>query len=389
MSILLRFLLVSVMLAGFVTGAAPDVVPGAAPAALAQSGTTDGSAPDGRDPGAKSGPVSGLGDPLTFSTRFSPSTMGPGSTSRLVYDISNPLGVPITDIAFTNALPAAVTVAGTRLLENNCFNGVVTAEPGTSAITFSDGAIESGGSCRISLLVTATTLGVHNNTTGELTSSAGTSSSASADLTINADLPEFSKRFDPSSATFGQAVRAIYTLDNSLGATDYYSLSFSETFPLGVVIANPPQSSNTCGNLVFSGSPGTSTIFVRQGSNTGPILAAGISCQIEFDIVAGAAGVLETLSSPIELLSLPGPVTLPGAAGTLNVDSLPTEGPAVLMSFDPGIVSPGGSVDLNFTIINGSRDAAASEISFVDDLDAMLSGAAAVGLPFLTVKMRI
>ena len=44
-------------------------------------------------------------------------------------------------------------------------------------------------------------------------------------------------------------------------------------------------------------------------------------------------------------------------------------------------VPPGGTVDLQFTILNRSRTDAVTDITFTDDLDATLSGLVATGLP--------
>ncbi len=50
-------------------------------------------------------------------------------------------------------------------------------------------------------------------------------------------------------------------------------------------------------------------------------------------------------------------------------------------SFNDDPATPGGTVTLEFNIVNRNRDFAASDMSFTDDLDAVLSGLTAVGLP--------
>jgi len=42
----------------------------------------------------------------TFSKVFTPDTIGPGSTSALVFTITETGGAPVTDLAFTDTLPA-------------------------------------------------------------------------------------------------------------------------------------------------------------------------------------------------------------------------------------------------------------------------------------------
>ena len=45
----------------------------------------------------------------TGSKVFNPSTIGPGNTSQITFTISNGAASPVTDIAFTDVLPAATT----------------------------------------------------------------------------------------------------------------------------------------------------------------------------------------------------------------------------------------------------------------------------------------
>jgi len=50
-------------------------------------------------------------------------------------------------------------------------------------------------------------------------------------------------------------------------------------------------------------------------------------------------------------------------------------------SFNPNPASPGGTTNLEFTITNFSRDFEATNVTFTDDLTAVLAGLSAIGTP--------
>lgn len=140
----------------------------------------------------------------SFSKTFLPDTVGPASTSTLRFDITNPSASTVTDLAFVDNLPAGLTVADPSGADSSC-GGTLDAVGGT--ITLSEGGVSAGGSCSISVNVTGSTPGTHTNISGDLTSSAGNSGNATADLVVADDRPGFSKSFSPSSISFGSRSR--------------------------------------------------------------------------------------------------------------------------------------------------------------------------------------
>ena len=53
------------------------------------------------------------------------------------------------------------------------------------------------------------------NVSGDLTSSAGSSGTASADLTVATNRPGFSKSFSPATVPIGSRSRLTFTIDNT------------------------------------------------------------------------------------------------------------------------------------------------------------------------------
>ena len=92
---------------------------------------------------------------LTFDKAFSPSTIGSGSVSTLQFDIVNPFSNPRENLAFTDNLPAGMTIATPANTSSTCL-GTLSAPDGGATISLSGGGVGGPSSCSISVDVTAT-----------------------------------------------------------------------------------------------------------------------------------------------------------------------------------------------------------------------------------------
>ncbi len=183
----------------------------------------------------------------TFSKSFAPSTIGLGSTSTLTFVITNAGQNPVTDLVFTDVLPAGVVIANPPNGISECGQGIISAIAGASTMSFTDGTLGANSSCTISVNVTSSTIGTHLNVSGALTSSAGNSGTAQADLTIAADRPGFTKIFSPSSVDLGEAATLTFTIDNTANNSLVSAADFIDNLPLGLQIASPSNVQTTCG----------------------------------------------------------------------------------------------------------------------------------------------
>ena len=128
--------------------------------------------------------------PPTFTKIFSPDTIAPGGTSTLTFTIDNTGSlVDASSLDFTDNLPAGVTVANPANASTTCTGGPLTAVAGTSVISYTGGTVSAGRACTVQADVTSSTSGNHNNTSGDLTSSAGNSGTAANTLVVNAPIP--------------------------------------------------------------------------------------------------------------------------------------------------------------------------------------------------------
>jgi uncharacterized repeat protein (TIGR01451 family) len=311
-----------------------------------------------------------------FSKAFAPDTIGAGSASRLTFLIDNGnMGTPAEDLDFTDTLPAGVTLAQPPSATNTC-GGVVTAPGGGTTIELSGGSLPPGEACAIAVDVTSSTAGTHTNTSGDLTSTAGNSGSATADLTVDAERPGFTKSFSADPIPLGDTVTLTFTLDHSSGTTNRTNLSFVDPLPAGLVVAGPSNAGGTCPAAdagAVTAVPGSGTISY---SASGP-LAPGTTCTISVDVTAVEPGLQVNRTG--ELSSTPGG-SLQSSGFAVAAVEVTVEPLTLVKSFVDDPAAPGETVTLRFTVHNFTRDPA-SDIAFSDDLDATLSGLAAVGLP--------
>ncbi len=326
-----------------------------------------------------------------FFKSFSPDTIGPGSVSTLTFTIDNAESpYPVDNLAFTDMLPAEMTIATPANASNNC-GGTLSAPDGGGTISLSGGGVGAFSACAINVDVTSSSVGggPHTNVSGELTSDAGNSGPATADLTVDDTLPGFTKAFDPSSVALGSRSTLTFTIDNGGSEGSRSNLTFTDNLPSGLVVASPANVVNTCGGVtignltigpgVVAAVPGSNVVSLTPavGFDLGAVDAFA-TCAVSVDVIAGGGGALGNTSG--ELTSAPslgGAVSSSGKAGAVlevTVDAL-----ALIKSFPDDPVPPGGTATLEFQITNFDRSETATGIAFSDDLDATLSGLTATG----------
>ncbi len=317
----------------------------------------------------------------TFDKSFVPDTIGPGSVTTVSFLITAPS--PVRDAAFVDNLPAGMTIAAPANASASCLGSIV-APPGGSTITFSGGEVFS--SCTITVDVTSSTPGASVNTTGDLTSTAGNSGTASATLTVDTGRPGFSKSFSPSSVFFGGRSTLTFEINNSANGTGAISMFFTDNLPSGMVVAGPANVTNTCAFGSFTGGvvtavPGTDVVSLSFGGGLDvAAVDANSTCEITVDVLGNAVGSLGNTTGELTTQPANGGASRSSgkAAAVLTVS---VEQIAIEKSFIDDPVAPGGTVTLQFTIRNLDRRGTATNIEFSDDLDAVLSGLEAISLP--------
>ncbi|MFQ5351309.1 MAG: 50S ribosomal protein L5, partial [Thermoanaerobaculia bacterium] len=191
---------------------------------------------------------------------------------------------------------------------------------------------------------------------------------------VDTGLPGFSKSFSPSTVALGGRSTLTLTIDNSANLSAVIELDFTDTLPGGMVIAAPALASTTCGTATIpptlTAIPGTDTIVLDANGTAGfPAIAVGATCAVDVDVVGGAVGLLGNVSDNL-LASF---VEAGKAAAVLEVTGV-VDLLELSKEFIDDPVAPGGMVTLEFTVTNKSRTDSATGITFIDDLEAALSG---------------
>lgn len=305
----------------------------------------------------------------TFAKAFAPDSIGIGGVSMLTFVIDNTTSaLAVTGLDFTDNLPVGMEVANPSAAATSCAGGTLTAASGSGTISYSGGAVGAGASCTVSVNITATAAGVLVNTSGELTSSSGSSGMASDSLTVNPQ-PLFAKGFTPDVIPPNGTSVLAFSIDNTGSSVDATSLNFTDNLPAGMVVASPANASTTC-------TGGTLTAVAGSGvvSYSGGTLPAGTACAIQVDVTSATAGPLVNTSGALSS-SL-------GSSGTASASlTVSPVGEIVLTKSFLAAPEAGDLVDLSFTLSNPSATLALTGITFSDDLSAVLPGLAAVGLP--------
>ncbi|MCP4663080.1 MAG: DUF11 domain-containing protein [bacterium] len=313
----------------------------------------------------------------TFAKSFDPDTIGPGSVSTLQFDITNGSSSPVRNLAFTDDLPAGMTIASPANASSTCL-GTLSAPDGGSAITLAGGGVGAVSSCTITVDVTSSTVGTHQNVSGDLTSDAGNSGGAEADLTVAADRPGFTKSFSPSSVFFGARSTLTLTIDNTANAQAARQFIFTDNLPFGMEVADPANAATDCPASILNAAPGASVIAMSPNYSSFDSLDAGASCSVSVDVIGGAVGVLGNTTGNLSSWSA-GVTRVSGKASATLAVTVETISLTKTFTDDP--TAPGATTNLEFTVRNLDRRSSATSIAFTDDLDAALSGLVATGLP--------
>jgi uncharacterized repeat protein (TIGR01451 family)/uncharacterized protein (TIGR03382 family) len=314
---------------------------------------------------------------LVFSKSFSPETIGPGSVSTLVLSIDNIGQTPVENISFSDELPAGLQIAVAANSVTDCTNAILEALPDTTSISFSNARLGIGQSCSISVDVVGSVPGEYLNVTSELTSSEGNTPPAMATLTLDAGRPGLLKSFSPDQVSVGATTVLTLTIDNSLNPAVADFLSLSDVLPEGMQIADPANIQTDCGpdplygDPIIQANPGERTIAMFNG-----YVEPNSTCSLSLDVVVLSAGIQVNTTSQLimtmdNLVCGKASAVLDASADQINLNKVFVTNP----------VMPAGVATIEFTITNFNRDSAASSISFSDDLNNMLSGAQAIGLP--------
>ena len=303
--------------------------------------------------------VLSVGKP-SISKSFAPVSILSGGTSTITFVLGNPTTSNISNVAFSDSLSNMV-VANPNGVVGNCGGGTVTATPGGNSIALANGSISAGSNCTISVNVTSSTIGVHPNTTTGITSTqtgAAGNPSNTATLTV-VGAPSAAKTFGPASiAPNGTSILTI-GIANPNTTTTVTGVAFTDTYPAGLVNANPASPTLNCtagSSATFTGGAnGANTIGISGGS-----LAPSGSCNVTVLVTSSSAGTYNNTTGSVTSTNAGTGVA---ANASLNVTNLTV--PTVAKTFINSQIAVNGTSTLRITLTN-SNGTAVTGVSFND-----------------------
>jgi MYXO-CTERM domain-containing protein len=317
---------------------------------------------------------------------FAEPRVAPGDSVTLEFELGHGENAPsdATAISFTddlNAMLSGLEAVGLPLVDV-CGSG--SRLEGTSLLTFTGGTLEPLESCTFDVTVTvpaAAESQSYTNTTSEVSATVSGLSvlgeAAVASLEVTSVVLEKEFLQDPSFA--GDTVPLRFTITNDSPdqpATDMFFTDNLDGVLSGLAAVGLPEA-DVCG-------PGSSingtTFLIFTGGN----LPVGGSCTFDVDVQIPSDAESSTytnVTSAFGFTSGGVSSSTSGASAALSVG----EPLSFEKAFDADEVAPGSTVNLEFTIANAHPTLTADQLSFDDDLTAVLEGLQAVGLPLSDV----
>ena len=315
-----------------------------------------------------------------FTKSFAPSSVSLGGKSTLTLLIDNSANASaLSSLVFTDNFPSGLEIADPANASTDCGgpNPQLTAVTGTSVVAFESFGILfpgfevllAGATCSVVVDVIATSGGMLDNVTGELTSNAGSSGKASDTLEVTVTPLAIRKAFVDDPVPPGATVTLEFVIDN-------FDRNFSATgvaFTDDLATLVPALPGLTFASVLFDDCLGTTSI---GGGGTTLSLSGGTIA------AEGLCTIRASLSVPIG--ATPGGYTNTSGAITGTVDGSPVVGntasdelfiepaPLLTKSFTNDPVNPGDTVVLEFTVTNTSPTSSATDITFDDPFPTIM-----------------
>ncbi len=304
--------------------------------------------------------------PLTINKAFLPTNVAAGGVSVLTITLTNGNAFAVNGAAFLDAYPSGMLNTGTPAAATTCAGGSVTAANGGGSVGLTAGTVPANGSCSVTVNVSASSAGAYNNSTGAVTTTnAGSAAAAVATLTVLA-VPTLAKSFSPISIGAGAPSTMTLTISNS-NATALTGITFSDSYPAGLVDASTPNLTNTCGGATAGGIAGGSSVGLSGGT-----LAANGSCVVTVNVTSATGGTYTNVTGAVSSTN--------GGVGASASAALTVLGkPSISKTFSPASIAAGGSSTLSLTITNVSSSPLTG-LAFSDAFPANLSVAATPAL---------
>jgi uncharacterized repeat protein (TIGR01451 family) len=336
----------------------------------------------------------------TVTASFSPSTIVVGQTSLLTVAVTNPNAVALSNVQFSDTLPAGVTLvtetAGT-CGTNTTGGGTTVINPAAGSFSITSNTLAANSSCYLTVQVQGNTVVTATNSTSTISSgNAPAGIAATATLTVNPNVTQLAFTTAPAAVITagedaGSAIRvaeenasaatvttATDTITLTVSGPGGYSRTYTSTAANGVATFNLSGAAlTTAGHYTYRASiAGNNTVTTAQASET--VNAA----------VAATQAIASKLLTQGHLVTPFTPVTGSGGTAPLAYTISPGLPTGLSFSSSTGAISGTPSVTsaaTTYTVTVTDANGATATASFSLAVDSAVTAATTVSATTLTV----
>jgi LPXTG-site transpeptidase (sortase) family protein len=239
-------------------------------------------------------------------------------------DLINPNDAGLSNIGFTDNMPAGMFLATPPNFSVGTCGGTLTGAPGEASFTFDGGSLPAKSLCTLTIGVTMNVNGNLTNTipAGAVTTQQGASNPEPAEATLtNLAGASVGKFFAPNPVAVGAYSLLTVTIRNT-GTLPLTGMGLIDNLPAGLAIASPPAPApvNNCGGTLTALS-GSQVIQLTDG-----VLAPASDCTMVVAVVGASPGEYENIIPTGTLITDPAITNTQPAVDTLIVIESPDQG---------------------------------------------------------------
>ena len=292
-----------------------------------------------------------------------------GSTSLTFTIQNNNTTQSLSGVAFTDALPAGLTIATPNGLAGTCGAGTITATQGTGAVSLTGATLAATSSCTFAVNVSGVAAGAQNNTTGNVTSTEGGSGATASASVVVVSPPSIAKAFTPAAISPNGVSTLSFTITNPAANTAALTgVAVTDTLPAGITVATPNGLTGSCGGGTITATAGSGAVSLAGGT-----IGAGTSCTFSANVTGANPGAFTNTTGAVTS-------TNGGTGNTATANLTVATPPSIAKAFGAASLGLAGSTSLTFTITNPNASIALAGVAFTDPLPAGLVVATPNGL---------
>jgi hypothetical protein len=250
---------------------------------------------------AQAAPAAAATTAPTITSAFTPALIGATGSTSLSVTITNPEATAsLSSIAFTDSLPADLTIDDPNGENGSCgATSVVTANPGSQTLSLTGGSLKPGAACTVSVSLVAASAGSVQNDTGPVSSSAGASAAGDTETLTVLPPPTLTVTGIKNNAryTYGKVVRPHFTCAQPFSPADLEGCSALDDL----------NNTINSGGALDTKVPGAHSLVVSATSDDGLVTTDTINYTVLPDNVFTIAKVTPKSSGSVVVqLALPG-----------------------------------------------------------------------------------